>query len=438
MACWVIPDVVAGYLWFAFLHADLMGLGTGSGLFNSIVGVFGVPQRAWLQDLPMASIIVANTWRGTAFSMLLYASALEGISPELLEAASIDGAGLWARVRKIILPMLKGTIATDLLLITLATLSDFTLVMVLTGGGPGFDTQLLTIYMYQHAFKFYELGYGTAIALLIILAGATCPFCTFAFCAWKCRRRCRETPYDSLPARPVAYAHPDRAWPLLRAAVHLGHRGQLHLERQPWHGLVHRLQPRQLPLPDRQRLHGTASSNSIVLGVSTMVLMVVLSCGAGYTLSRYHFRFKQTVMLLILFCTGLPVLALIFPLYALYVRLNLIDSTPGVVLFFVASGLPFNMWLMKNFLDSVSIELEEAAWVDGCSTFGSFVRVVLAALRARHCRGRHFQFRRRLHELLRAVHHLQQCRTSFPPPSSCSACSAITVRSTTLSLPPTP
>jgi multiple sugar transport system permease protein len=77
---------------------------------------------------------------------------------------------LWDRVRLIILPMLKGTIATDLLLITLATLSDFTLVEVLTGGGPA--TQLLTIYMYQHAFKFYELGYGTAIALLIIAFGA--------------------------------------------------------------------------------------------------------------------------------------------------------------------------------------------------------------------------------------------------------------------------
>jgi multiple sugar transport system permease protein len=117
--------------------------------------------------------------------------------------------------------------------------------------------------------------------------------------------------------------------------------------------------------------------NSIVLGVSTMVLVVVLSCGAGYTLSRYSFRGKKTLMLLILFCTGLPVLALIFPLYAMYVQLNLIDSTSGVVIFFVASNLPFDTWLMKNFLDSVSVELEEAAWVDGCSSFGSFVRIVL-------------------------------------------------------------
>jgi multiple sugar transport system permease protein len=104
--------------------------------------------------------------------MLLYASALEGIPPELYEAASIDGAGIWARVRHITVPLLKGTIATDLVLITLATLSDFTLVWVMTGGGPGFKTQLLTIYTYQQAFKFYELGYGTAISLLILAVGA--------------------------------------------------------------------------------------------------------------------------------------------------------------------------------------------------------------------------------------------------------------------------
>src|ERR1035437_2758524 len=117
--------------------------------------------------------------------------------------------------------------------------------------------------------------------------------------------------------------------------------------------------------------------NSLILGISSMILVVLLSCGAGYTLSRYQFRLKQTVMLLILFCTGLPVLALIFPLYAMYVQLGLTDSTPGVVAFFVASSLPFNTWMMKNFLDSVSIDLEEAAWVDGCSTFGSFWRIVL-------------------------------------------------------------
>ena len=171
VGAWIIPDVVAGFLWYAFLAGGPQSIVT-PGLLNSVVSTFGLPQHAWLQEYPMAAVIVANIWRGTAFSMLLYASSLEGIPPELYEAASIDGAGIWARVRHITVPLLKGTIATDLVLITLATLSDFTLVWVMTGGGPGFKTQLLTIYTYQQAFKFYELGYGTAISLLILAVGA--------------------------------------------------------------------------------------------------------------------------------------------------------------------------------------------------------------------------------------------------------------------------
>jgi multiple sugar transport system permease protein len=171
VGAWIIPDVVAGFLWYAFLAGGPQSI-TTPGLLNSIVSTFGLPQHAWLQEYPMAAVIVANTWRGTAFSMLLYASSLEGIPPELYEAASIDGAGIWARVRHITVPLLKGTIATDLVLITLATLSDFTLVWVMTHGGPAFKTQLLTIYTYQQAFQFYQLGYGTAISLLILAVGA--------------------------------------------------------------------------------------------------------------------------------------------------------------------------------------------------------------------------------------------------------------------------
>lgn len=161
---WVIPDVVAGFLWSAFLHQD--------GFLNTINALFGLPQRAWLNDTPMSAVIVANAWRGTAFSMLLFSAALTAIPGELYEAAAIDGAGMLSRLRSITLPLLTGAIATDLLLITLQTLSDFTLVWVLTAGGPGYKTQLLTIYVYQQAFKFYQLGYGTAVSLLILALGA--------------------------------------------------------------------------------------------------------------------------------------------------------------------------------------------------------------------------------------------------------------------------
>jgi multiple sugar transport system permease protein len=170
ICAWVIPDVVAGFLWSSFLAGGPNSV-LSPGLLNSLMLLFGWPQHAWLQQYPTISIIIANTWRGTAFSMLLYASALESIPAELLEAASIDGAGILSRVRYVILPLIKGSIATDLLLITLATLSDFTLVFVLTGGSNA-STELMTIYQYRQAFQFYQIGYGSAIALLIIVVGA--------------------------------------------------------------------------------------------------------------------------------------------------------------------------------------------------------------------------------------------------------------------------
>ena len=121
--------------------------------------------------------------------------------------------------------------------------------------------------------------------------------------------------------------------------------------------------------------------NSFILAGSTMVLSVVLSGLAAYPLSRYHFPFKSALMYGILFISALPVLAFITPLYAMYVALDgiirMIDTFHGVILFLVASSLPFNIWLMKNFLDSVSVELEEAAWVDGASVLGGLFRVVL-------------------------------------------------------------
>lgn len=117
--------------------------------------------------------------------------------------------------------------------------------------------------------------------------------------------------------------------------------------------------------------------NSLILAVSTMLLVIILSGLAAYPLSRYHFRFKGPLMYAILFVSSLPVLALVTPLYAMYASLNLIDTLQGVILFFVASALPFCIWLMKNFLNSIPVDLEEAAWIDGASTLQTLFRVLL-------------------------------------------------------------
>lgn len=118
-------------------------------------------------------------------------------------------------------------------------------------------------------------------------------------------------------------------------------------------------------------------ANSLILAISTMLLVIILAGLASYPLSRYPFPFKSFLMYAILFASALPILALVTPLYAMYASLNLTDTLQGVIFFFVASALPFCIWLMKNFLDSVPFELEEAAWIDGASTLQGLAYVLL-------------------------------------------------------------
>lgn len=104
---------------------------------------------------------------------------------------------------------------------------------------------------------------------------------------------------------------------------------------------------------------------------------MVCAALAAYPLSRFRSRFNRPFLLTILFATSLPITAIMVPVYALFVQVDLIDTMQGTIFFFAASQLPFAIWLMKNFMDGVPKELEEAAWTDGASPLQSLLRIVL-------------------------------------------------------------
>lgn len=117
--------------------------------------------------------------------------------------------------------------------------------------------------------------------------------------------------------------------------------------------------------------------SSLILAGTTTAVTTVLALLAAYPLSRLHIPLKRTFMLLILFASGLPVSMLLVPVYQLYVELGWLDSLYTTALFLAASSLPFAIWLMKNFIDAVPIELEQAAAIDGASTSRILRQVVL-------------------------------------------------------------
>ncbi|KAB2974863.1 carbohydrate ABC transporter permease [Streptomyces sp. SS1-1] len=117
--------------------------------------------------------------------------------------------------------------------------------------------------------------------------------------------------------------------------------------------------------------------NSLLLCGGGTLLTVACAALAAYPLSRFRSRFNRPFLLTVLFATSLPITAIMVPVYALFVQVNLIDTVEGTIFFFAASQLPFAIWLMKNFMDGVPKELEEAAWTDGASSLQSLVRIVL-------------------------------------------------------------
>ena len=164
IAAWILPEVVAGYLLYTFFADE--------GSLNSILTSIGLPGQNLLFTAPIIAVSFANIWRGTAFSMLVYSAALSSVPGDIYESAALDGAGPVRRFRSVTLPLLRPAIATNLMLTTLQTLSVFGLIFIMTGGGPARQSQTLPLYMYEQAFSYGQLGYGTAVALLLLLIGA--------------------------------------------------------------------------------------------------------------------------------------------------------------------------------------------------------------------------------------------------------------------------
>lgn len=116
----------------------------------------------------------------------------------------------------------------------------------------------------------------------------------------------------------------------------------------------------------------------IGIGISgTQAILVVSLCIlAAYPLSRYTLRYKKSFMMTVLFMTSLPMTAVIVPVFQLFLYLKFQDSLIAVTFFLTASSLPYGIWMMKNFMDSVPLDLEESAWVDGASTWQGIRKVV--------------------------------------------------------------
>ena len=160
----VTPFVVVAIIWKWLYNGDF-------GLFNYYLLKTHLihDPLLWLSDknLAMPAVILMTVWTSVGFSMVVYLAGLQSIPEELYEAARVDGAGPFARFRHITLPMLRPTTLFLLVIGIIGSFQVFTQIFVMTSGGPVDRTTTMVFYIYQSAFKFYEMGYASTLAFAL-------------------------------------------------------------------------------------------------------------------------------------------------------------------------------------------------------------------------------------------------------------------------------
>ena len=159
---WVISQVITALLWKWILNIQF-GL---SRLVTDALGLLPVDFVGEFETA-MPTLILVNVWRTFPFAMLLLLAALQTVPRELHEAAEIDGAGAWSRLRHVTFPLIKSTVLVVAIMLSLSYFNHIDLPLILTGGGPLGETRILALAAYEEAFVLNKMGYGSAIAMVV-------------------------------------------------------------------------------------------------------------------------------------------------------------------------------------------------------------------------------------------------------------------------------
>lgn len=160
----VISGVAVAVLWRWIFNPEF-------GILNVLLSYIGIQGPSWLLDRHWAlpSLIVMGLW-GIGGSMMIYLASLQGIPTQLYEAVEIDGGGVWDKFAHVTIPMISPVVFFNLVTGIIGTFQEFTRVYVMTGGGPSNATLFYGLYLYRNAFRYFQMGYASALAWVLLIA----------------------------------------------------------------------------------------------------------------------------------------------------------------------------------------------------------------------------------------------------------------------------
>lgn len=420
---WAIAPVVVGKLFLLIYSGEY-------GTLNGILYQFGLIDSyvPWLTESRRALIMtaIASIWQAAPLSALLLLAGLQSLPTNLYNAAKIDGASAWQRFWKITLPWLRPMLLLVVILNTINALMTFDLIYVLTMGGPGEATTVVSWLGYITFFNFARYGEGTAILYILSLISlimavvyfgilnrrqkppvdqGTDAVARFDAAAWDGTAQTRTKLEFREPLIPPKLARRLQkvllygavvviaVWSLLPFYVMLNASLSTTdgILSKPPHWFPHpiTLENYQAAIFGEQVQGGgepniqakaiiISMKNSMIVALAVTLVNLVIGGPAGYAFSRYQqYRGVSSAFWLLMLTRMIPALTLAVPFFIIFRRIGLIDTKTGLVIALTSVILPLTVWILKGYFDTLPPNLEKAATVDGCTRFQAFQKVVI-------------------------------------------------------------
>ena len=306
---------------------------------------------------------------------LILLAGLQAIPTDPYEAAKVDGATWFQEFRHITFPLLTPAVLIAVLLRLMDTLRIFDQVFVMTGGGPANATETLSLFVYQTGFRFFDVGYATAMSFVLLILTTVISNIFIRPAAgrggvhpmtWKVVRIIMLLLLAVIVIFPVVWVISTS----VKSDVDIFAIPPILVPQHPTDG-------RYVQLWTYGLLAYLA--NSVIVAISTAVVTIVIGTLAAFSLARFRLPGKWTarVSFWILSTRMFPPIVTVIPLFQLMRFLGLVNTRLGLVLAYTAFNIPFVVWMMRGFFVEIPKDLEEVAMVDGCSRMRAFRSISL-------------------------------------------------------------
>ncbi len=422
-------------------YGTLNGVLFRLGLIDQYKAWLSAYELPFLGPASLYLVVVAFVWNSAPLVALFILAALQSVPTNLYRAAEMDGASSWQRFRFITLPWLRPMLLLVLILATINGIMAFDLIYFLTKGGPGTETTVFSWLGYNTIFGFFQFGQGTAILLILTMLCLILAFLYIRLLDRKpseqinLKGNTQATVADleeDLERQRRSYAEglavlsqtrqrgtftaPRNAWTSSKRAK-TWKRRWIYLPAaliaiwslapvawlfissvSPFTDLLSK-PPKFWPdatLDNYRRIFTGATAadtagvplvaervpnalfNSFVVASSVTIIALIIGSLAGYAFARYsHVKFLGPSLVMMMMTRMIPGLAIMVPWFILFSRVGLSNTKLGLIISYSSFTIPLVLWIMKTYFETVPINLERAAAVDGCNRVQTLYRVVL-------------------------------------------------------------